>query len=60
MNQSIADELARKVLLFMGETQEDAVMTIMEDGSTAEDLRVLARAVLAQSEPTQSRDEGYR
>ncbi len=41
--------LAQKVLLYLGETQEDAVMTIVEDGSTAEELRTLAKRVL-QSE----------
>ena len=46
-NELLGAALARKVLLFMGETQEDAVMTIMEDGSTAQELRDLAKAVLA-------------
>jgi len=41
--------LAEKVLLYLGETQEDAIMTIVEDDSTAEELRTLAKRVL-QSE----------
>lgn len=41
-------ELARKVLLYMGEDHEAALMTLAEDGSTREELVAAARAVVGE------------
>ena len=45
-----AGELAAKVLLFLGESVEDAVMTFVEDGSTWQELVDLAKAVQGENE----------
>jgi hypothetical protein len=39
-------ELARKVALFVGENNEDAVMTFFEDGSTRDELEFRAISIL--------------
>ena len=39
-------ELARKVALFVGENNEDAMMTFMEDGSTRDELEYRALSIL--------------
>jgi len=39
-------ELARKVALFVGRDNEDAVMTFMEDGSTRDELEYRAISIL--------------
>jgi hypothetical protein len=40
-----SQELASKVLLFLGDSTEDAIMTFVEDGSTRDELVELARKV---------------
>lgn len=40
-----AQRLAERVLLYLGESPEDAVMTFAEDGSTHAELLELARKV---------------
>jgi hypothetical protein len=39
-------ELARKVALFVGEDNEDAIMTFAEDGSTRDELEYRALSIL--------------
>lgn len=39
-------ELARKVALFVGENNEDAIMTFAEDGSTRDELEFRALSIL--------------
>jgi len=39
-------ELARKVALFVGENNEDAMMTFMEDGSARDELEYRALSIL--------------
>lgn len=39
-------QLARKVALFVGENNEDAIMTFAEDGSTRDELEFRALSIL--------------